>query len=94
MAKPDLALAARELGTGIVGDFAKPARMSEIWSLLQDAVPELQARSTADGDVEVSRVGIVCGSGASLLHLAQKNRCDAFLTGEATYHQALEAQAT
>jgi putative NIF3 family GTP cyclohydrolase 1 type 2 len=39
-------------------------------------------------------VGIVCGSGASLLHLAQKNRCDAFLTGEATYHQVLEAQAT
>jgi len=91
-AKPELA--ARELGTGIVGDFAKPVRMSEIWRLLQDAVPEIQARSTATEDLEVSRVGIVCGSGASLLHLAQKNRCDAFLTGEATYHQVLEAQAT
>ena len=39
-------------------------------------------------------MGIVCGAVASPLHLAQKNRCDAFLTGEATYHQALEAQAT
>ena len=91
-AKPELA--AKELGTGIVGDFAKPARMSEIWRLLQDDVPEIQARSTTAGDLEVSKVGIVCGSGASLLHLAQKHHCDAFLTGEATYHQVLEAQAT
>ncbi|MCE2801482.1 MAG: Nif3-like dinuclear metal center hexameric protein [Planctomycetaceae bacterium] len=90
--KPDLA--ARELGTGIVGELNKPTKLSAVWSLLKDAVPEIQARSTAQGDPEVSRLGIVCGSGASLLHLAQKNHCDAFLTGEATYHQVLEAQAT
>jgi dinuclear metal center YbgI/SA1388 family protein len=86
--KPDLA--ALELGTGIVGDFAKPTRLTEIWKLLKDSIPEIQARSTEQGD----RVGIICGSGASLLHLGQKNQCDAFLTGEATYHQALEAQAS
>jgi putative NIF3 family GTP cyclohydrolase 1 type 2 len=41
----------------------------------------------------VQKVGIVCGSGGSLLGLAIKAGCDAMLTGEATYHQCLEAEA-
>ncbi|MFM8571378.1 MAG: Nif3-like dinuclear metal center hexameric protein [Pirellula sp.] len=91
-AKPDLA--SRDLGSGIVGDFATPTKISELWKRLKLAVPELQQRSSTSEDRSVSRVGIVCGAGGSLLSLANKHRCDAFVTGEATYHQVLEAQAT
>lgn len=41
---------------------------------------------------EVQRLGIVCGSGGSFVGQAARVGCDGLLTGEVTYHQALEAQ--
>lgn len=90
--KPDLA--SRELGTGIVGEYDSPIPIERLWERLAQRVPEIQPRSTESEGKAVSRVGIVCGSGASMLQLAIKHRCDAFVTGEATYHQVLEAQAS
>jgi len=87
-------LAAKELGSGIVGDFATPIQIHELWRRLKANVPGIQHRCTESDDKVVSRVAIVCGSGGSLMHLAAKHRCDAFVTGEATYHQVIEAQAT
>ncbi len=87
-------LASLELGTGLVGDFASPTKISELWTRLRTAIPEIQPRCTTAQDGKVSRVGICCGSGASLLPLALKHQCDGFVTGEATYHQVLEAQAS
>lgn len=87
-------LAAKEMGAGIVGDFATPIPIHELWRRLKTAIPEIQQRCTDSDDKAVSRVAIVCGSGGSMLHLAAKHRCDAFVTGEATYHQVIEAQAT
>jgi len=46
-----------------------------------------------DRQRSVSRVGIVCGSGGSLLALARETHCQLFITGEATFHQCLEAQS-
>ncbi len=44
-----------------------------------------------NADRSVSRVAIVCGSGASFLEAAQSSGCDLLITGEANYHQCLEA---
>ena len=82
-----------ELGSGIVGDFASPTKLSDLWARLESAIPEIRPKCTDPQDSHVVRVGIVCGSGASLMPLALKHQCEAFVTGEATYHQSLEAQA-
>jgi putative NIF3 family GTP cyclohydrolase 1 type 2 len=55
-------------------------------------LPDCRLRAVDLGR-KVQRVAIACGSGASLLEAAMKQNCDLFLTGEATYHQCLEAQA-
>ena len=89
--KPELA--SKELGTGIVGELAIPASIDQLWRLLADSIGELQPRCSESGERRVSRIGIVCGSGASLLPLASKHHCDVLVTGEATYHQVLEGQA-
>jgi len=89
--KPEFARS--ELGSGIVGDFASPTKLSDLWARLESAIPEIRPKCTDPEDSHVVRVGIVCGSGASLMPLALKHQCEAFVTGEATYHQSLEAQA-
>ncbi|MCA9185648.1 MAG: Nif3-like dinuclear metal center hexameric protein [Pirellulaceae bacterium] len=42
---------------------------------------------------QLTKIGIGCGSGGSLLQPALKLGCDGFLTGEANFHSALEARA-
>ncbi len=44
--------------------------------------------------LSVVKVSIACGSGGSLLAAAKRRGCDAFVTGEATFHTCLEAQAS
>ncbi len=45
-------------------------------------------------DAPISRVAIVCGSGGSFIESARQANADLLLTGEATYHQMLDAQAS
>jgi putative NIF3 family GTP cyclohydrolase 1 type 2 len=61
-------------------------------AMLVDLVPDVRLRGVDVGQ-PISRVGIACGSGGSLLEAAAQCGCDAFITGEATYHTCLEAQA-
>ncbi|MCY3004690.1 MAG: Nif3-like dinuclear metal center hexameric protein [Planctomycetota bacterium] len=89
--KPEFAQS--ELGSGIVGEFATATKLSDLWARLESAIPGIRPRCTDPQDSHVGRVGIVCGSGASLMPLVLKHQCEAFVTGEATYHQSLEAQA-
>ena len=44
-------------------------------------------------DQHVTRAAIACGSGGSFLAKSLRAGCDAFLTGEATFHTCLEAKA-
>lgn len=41
----------------------------------------------------VKKVGILGGSGADFMELAVKNNCDAFVTGEASYHVSQSAES-
>jgi len=48
------------------------------------------------GDQEkkmISKVAVACGSGGSFLDAAKRKGCDALVTGEATFHTALDAKA-
>ncbi len=59
---------------------------------LAEAVPHCRPR-VVDSGKAIRKVGIVCGSGGSLLESAVRCECDLFVSGEATFHQCLEAQA-
>lgn len=83
----------RELGCGVIGEFAKPVRIDDLVERLGVSIRDMSVRCTDSGERLVNRIGIVCGSGGSMLSKAAGERCDLFLTGEATYHQCLEAEA-
>ena len=41
----------------------------------------------------ITKVAVACGSGGSFLDAAKRKGCDALVTGEATFHTALDAKA-
>ena len=86
-------LAEQGLGTGIVGEFSSPMSIADVWQSLRKSIPNIQPRTVGDPARPIRRLGIVCGSGASLLGQTTRHACDGFLTGEATYHQCLEAES-
>lgn len=79
------------LGTGRAGDLEREHSLAEVAELISRTVPHCRPR-VVDAGHTIVRVGIVCGSGGSLIEAAVGNECDLFLTGEATFHQCLEAK--
>lgn len=75
-----------------IGSFRRAMNASEaalyIKSRLQTAV------SFVDGGSNISKVGICSGSGASFIDEAVRLGCNAFITGEASYHEYLDAAAS
>jgi dinuclear metal center YbgI/SA1388 family protein len=90
-AVPDLR--AMNLGTGIAGTFNPPRTIAEIQADIDSFLPTSSLRATHPQDRKITKLGIVCGSGGSMVSLAAEQGCDGFLTGEATYHQCLESEA-
>lgn len=90
-ADPDLAK--QGLGTGIHGKLSRRFTLEELVQKLELSLPSIRPRTTHPLQQTISNIGIVCGSGGSMIGLAAQRGCDAFLTGEATYHQCLEAEA-
>ncbi len=89
----DPELAKQGLGTGIYGKLSRRFTLEELVQKLELSLPAIRPRATHPLQQSISNIGIVCGSGGSMVGLAAQRGCDAFLTGEATYHQCLEAEA-
>ncbi len=53
-----------------------------------------RVKYVGDPEQSVSQVALACGSGGSFLDKALAARCDAMVTGEATFHTCLEARAS
>jgi dinuclear metal center YbgI/SA1388 family protein len=53
----------------------------------------VKARVWGDAERRISRIAVAPGSGRSLLEDAMREGCDAFVTGELRYHEALDAAA-
>jgi dinuclear metal center YbgI/SA1388 family protein len=73
-------------GTGRLGCLTHPES-------LQDFVSRAAAAVVGDPERKVSRIALACGSGGSFLSAARRRGCDAMITGEATFHTCLEAEA-
>lgn len=82
------------VGTGRCGILAEPLVLTALAQRLADLIPAVRARGVASKpDRLIGKVAIACGSGGSLLSAALPHSCDVFVTGEATFHTCLEAEA-
>ncbi len=82
-----------ELGSGRVGKFSDPVSLGE---LTKRACGELEIEGlhvVGDSQKMITKVAVACGSGGSFLDAAKRKGCDALVTGEATFHNALDAKA-
>lgn len=85
-------------GSGRVGGFATSAptpgaRLADLVARVKSQLGIEPLQVVGELDAPVARVGICCGSGGDLLAAAVAAKCDAFFTGEATFHKCLEARS-
>jgi dinuclear metal center YbgI/SA1388 family protein len=83
----------KRVGAGRVGDFVESQSLAEIVARLKIKMPTLRATTNFDAHHRVDRVAIVCGSGGSFVEAARQANANLLFTGEATYHQCLEARS-
>ena len=80
-------------GAGRVGRLEKALPLDDLIKRLAVGVGATAPRRVGRGDHSVSKVGFACGSGGTFLPAAKRAGCDALITGEATFHTCLEAEA-
>jgi dinuclear metal center YbgI/SA1388 family protein len=81
------------LGAGRIGELKNPASVTSVAQQLASMLPDCRPRGV-DSARPASIVAVACGSGGSLLETAIGSGCELFITGEATFHTCLEAQAS
>jgi dinuclear metal center YbgI/SA1388 family protein len=81
------------VGTGRWGRLASPLALGELAAAASRFLGAPRLQAVGDLSAAVSSVGVGCGSGGELLEPAQTAGCQAFVTGEARFHTALEAEA-
>lgn len=80
-------------GTGRRGRLPAPQPLDAFIRQAARLVGVTTARRVGPGDRPVRKVGVACGSGGSFVAAARDGGCDVLLTGEATLHTCLEAEA-
>lgn len=81
------------LTSGRIGTLAEPLTLRQMQTILSGRIDCVRWRANAPLETFVGRVAILCGSGGSVIDEAVAAGCDCLLTGEATYHQALQAKS-
>lgn len=89
------AVADQDLGSGRIGKLSSPTPARDVIARCGRSVSEsVICRAVGPVDRRVTRVGFACGSGGSFVAAAHRRGCELLITGEATFHQCLEAEAT
>ncbi len=84
----------QNLGAGRIGVVAGgPQTLREFVDSIKQAFDKRTIKVVGRSDRSVDKVAVACGSGGSFLGDAIRAGCDTFVTGEATFHSCLEAQA-
>ncbi|MGN6135493.1 MAG: Nif3-like dinuclear metal center hexameric protein [Aureliella sp.] len=90
--EPLVANPQHDLGSGRCGRLSKPQTLDALAEKLFKSVPYCRLRAVAARN-PIQRVAIGCGSGGSFLSAAAARDCQLLVTGEATFHTCLEAEA-
>lgn len=80
------------LGTGRRGD-CPPLTLGTLASSVESFLHVDGLHLVGDAEMEITRVGIGCGSAGEFIRPAIRAGCQALLTGEARFHTCLEAKA-
>lgn len=78
-------------GSARIGTLDHPATLTELVERLGKKIGEMNPLANCEMNHSVRRIAICCGSGGSMIRKAISRGADLLLTGEATYHQCLEA---
>ena len=81
------------LGAGRLGILPEPRPLNVVVETAARSVGAKMPRLVGNGAASVQRIAFACGSGGSFLSAARRRGCDALITGEATFHTCLEAEA-
>jgi dinuclear metal center YbgI/SA1388 family protein len=81
------------VGSGRWGRLRNPIPLAELVSQVGSLLNARGVQFVGEADQLVQTIGVACGSAASLLPDAIAHGCDAFLTGEARFHDCLSARA-
>lgn len=79
------------VGLGRIGDLPEPANLQAVINDVKRIFGVDSPRVVARGDVRISRIAVVGGSGGGLVSLAAKKGADLLITGDAGHHHAMEA---
>jgi dinuclear metal center YbgI/SA1388 family protein len=81
------------VGVGRHGRLPRSLRLNALVVVAKRLLGITAVDVVGSDDRLIGRVGIACGSAGELLGAAVRNGCDCFLTGEARFHTAVEADA-
>lgn len=81
------------VGAGRWGKLPHPVPLSEFLSVVRAAAAADYLEYVGSADATVSAVGVACGAAAGFLKDAIRLGCDAFVTGEARFHDAVDARS-
>ncbi len=80
-------------GAGRLGWLGESLTLAEMANRVKTFLDIGSVQVVGVEDQQISRVAIACGSGGSFLKQAIRQNCDCLVTGEATFHVCLEAEA-
>jgi len=82
-----------QLGAGRYGLLPEPTSLGEFNERVQRCLGVQQVQCVGESDQRVHRVAVACGAAAEFLVEAGRLQCDVLLTGEARFHDCLQARA-
>ena len=82
-----------EEGSGRCGLIGEPLTRRELAERTKGFLNVDRVKLSGPAEAPIVRVAIACGSGGSFLDAAIAAECDVLVTGEATFHTILEAEA-
>jgi hypothetical protein len=83
----------RSGGAGRVGTLANPVALGELAKRAKAALKANAVQFVGDADRPIGKLALACGAAGEFLTDARRCRADAFLTGEARFHDYLAARA-
>ncbi len=82
-----------KFGAGRFGVLPAPLPLAEVARVVKNVLPAPRVEIVGTPQQMIERVALACGAAAEFLGDAAKHKADAFLTGEARFHDVLAAQA-
>lgn len=83
-----------ETGIGRCGLLPTNLSLADVASQLKAFLTIESIQAVGDPNKPIQKIAVGCGSAGHLLSLARCRGCDLFITGETTFHNCLEAEAT